>query len=165
MACGLLSILNGSIFVYYGDEIGMAGTGNDPNKRLGMFWDKKMNITRCPPGTTVADYPFPSVQEQEGNPLSILNYYRAALALRHQFPQIARGTPTVLESPDANLCLIEKDWQGDRILIAVNLSIDDLSFPLPGGYTQLAGELEIWGEAEVNGGEALVPSYGIAIFQ
>ena len=165
MACGLLSILNGSIFVYYGDEIGMAGTGNDPNKRLGMFWDKKMNITLCPPGTTVADYPFPSVQEQEGNPLSILNYYRTALALRHQFPQIARGMPTVLESPDASLCLIEKDWQGDRILIAVNLSIDDLSFPLPGGYTQLAGELEIWGEAEVNGSEALVPSYGIAIFQ
>ena len=165
MACGLLSILNGSIFVYYGDEIGLAGTANDPNKRLGMFWDKKMNITLCPPGTTVADYPFPSVQEQDGNPLSILNYYRAALALRHQFPQIARGTPTVLESPDASLCLIEKDWQGDRILIAVNLSIDDLSFPLPGGYTQLAGELEIWGEAEVNGGEALVPSYGITIFQ
>ena len=91
--------------------------------------------------------------------------YRAALALRHQFPQIARGMPTVLESPDASLCLIEKDWQGDRILIAVNLSIDDLSFPLPGGYTQLAGELEIWGEAEVNGSEALVPSYGITIFQ
>ena len=165
MACGLAAMLNGPLFVYYGDEIGMIGDGNDPNKRIGMFWDKKMNITRCPPGTTVAEYPFAPVVEQWEDSLSILSYYRNAMALRNEHPAIARGTPTVLDSPDANLCLIRKDYDGQSLLIALNLSVDDLTFDLPQGFEALVGELEIWGSAAVEDGALTVPAYGIALFE
>ena len=38
MAGGILCTLPGAVFLYYGQEIGMAGSGVDPNKRIGMLW-------------------------------------------------------------------------------------------------------------------------------
>ena len=165
MAAGLLAMMNGCVFVYYGDEIGMVGAANDPEKRLGMFWDEKKNITLAPPGTRMLDYPFPSVRDQQDRPSSILSYYRQAMRLRNEFPAIARGTPTVLNSPDGNVCLIEKLYQDGRLLIVINLSVDDITVALPGGYTTLAGELQVWGEANLDGSQLLVPAYGIALIQ
>jgi len=165
MACGLLSLLKGSIFVYYGDEIGMIGAGKDPNKRIGMFWDKKMNITKCPPGTTEAEYPFDSVEKQQANELSILNYYKQAMALRNQNPEIARGVSAVADSGDPNVCLIEREYEGKKLLIAVNLSVDDVDISIPDGYKTLCGELEIWGNAALSGQTLTVPAYGIALLR
>ena len=165
MAAGLLAMMNGCVFVYYGDEIGMIGAANDPQKRLGMFWDERKNITLAPPGTSMLDYPFPSVAEQRQRASSILNYYRQAMRLRNEFPLIARGAPEVLESPDANVCLIEKTYKGDRLLIVINLSVDDITLTLPSGYATLAGELQVWGAARLDGGQLLAPAYGIMLIQ
>ena len=165
MAAGLLAMMNGCVFVYYGDEIGMIGAANDPEKRLGMFWDEKKNITFSPPGTSMLEYPFPSVADQQAKGSSILSYYKQAMHLRNAFPLIARGAPTLLESPDKNLCLIEKTLAEDRLLIVINLSIDEMTIPLPDGYTVLAGELEVWGEAAPDGSSLLIPAYGIALIQ
>lgn len=165
MAAGLLAMMNGCVFVYYGDEIGMIGAKNDPEKRLGMFWDEKANITFCPPGTTMLEYPFPSVRDQQSKASSILSYYKQAMRLRNAFPLIARGTPAVLESPDANVCLIEKTLHGESLLIVINLSVNDMTVTLPDGYTVLAGELEVWGEARLDENRLLIPSYGITLIQ
>ncbi len=166
MAAGLLSMLKGSIFVYYGDEIGMTGTGNDPNKRIGIFWDKKMTITACPPGTTTADYPFPSVEKQQADALSILSYYKQAMALRNQHPEIARGVATVLESGDKDVCILQKDYDGSSILLAINLSIDDVTLVNAAfNGRQLVGELEIWGNAAFVDDTLTVPAYGIAVLR
>jgi len=165
MAAGLLAMMKGCIFVYYGDEIGMVGAANDPEKRLGMFWDEKKNITFAPPGTSMPEYPFPSVQEQQQKDSSILNYYKQAMHLRNQFPVIARGTPEVLDSPDGSICLIEKTHLDERLLIAINLSVDETAVTLPGAYTTLAGELQVWGQAELEGSTLLLPAYGIALIQ
>ena len=165
LAAGLASMLNGCLFVYYGDEIGMIGSENDPQKRLGMFWDERKNITLAPPGTQMLEYPFPSVAEQLERDSSILNYYRAALALRNELPLIARGEPTVLESPHKDVCLIEKTLDGERLLIVINLAVDDMTLAVPDGYTTLVGDLEVWGQAALEDGELFLPSYGIALLQ
>lgn len=163
MACGLLAMLKGSVFTYYGDEIGMVGVGNDPNKRIGMFWDKKMYIPRHPLGTTVAEYPLGSVEKQMDDPLSILQYYKAAMHLRKDNPEIAFGKSTLLESGDEDVCLMTRTYQGNTLLIAVNLSVDDKTLPCPQGFSVLSGELEVWGHASLQDGELTVPAYGIAL--
>ncbi len=168
MAMGLLSIMSGSLFVYYGDEIGMIGTGNDPNKRIGFFWDQKATITRVPEGATAADYPFGSLESQKENPLSIYRYYKTALNLRRDNPAIARGANAVIAQDDPLVCLIEKTYGEDQLLIAVNLSIDDKTIALPEsarGYQAIAGEIEIWSEAALDGGALFLPAYGIAVLQ
>ncbi len=165
MAAGLLAMMRGSIFVYYGDETGMIGSGADQNKRIGMFWDRKMNITRCPAGTTQAEYPFPSVEKQQQDALSILNYYKRAMHLRTENPEIARGRSTVLESNDPNVCLIVREDEGQRLLIIINLNIDDTAMAVPDGFGTLCGELEIWGSAAISNGQITVPAYGIALMR
>ena len=168
MAFGLLCLMPGSVFVYYGDEIGMVGTGNDPNKRIGFFWDQAVNITRVPAGATAADYPFGSLESQEENALSVYNYYKQALRLRQQHPSIARGENTVYPMEDPQVCAMERVWGEERVLILVNFNIDDAVIPLPQTekkYTELAGEVEIWGSASLEEGALTLPAYGIAVLK
>lgn len=170
MAFGLLAMLNGSIFIYYGDEIGMVGIGNDPNKRVGMYWDSKVTITSAPPGATAADYPFGSVESQEADANSILSYYKQALALRNAYPSIARGTPEVIGQDDVNVCVIRKTYGDETILIVINLNIDSTSIALDKEVYEVlsfGGELTVWGNSVFSESDAFytlsIPAYSIAI--
>ena len=168
MVFGLVCLMNGSLFVYYGDEIGMVGQGNDPNKRIGFFWDEKKNITRVPQGATEAEYPFGSLLSQEENPLSVYNYYKTALNLRRDNPAIARGESAVIPMDDPQICVIERTCNDERVLIVVNFNIDDAVIALPetaGTYTELAGDVEIWGQASFTDGTLTLPAYGIAVLK
>lgn len=122
MAFGLLALMRGDLFLYYGQEIGMVGSGEDPNKRIGMLWTSEEETTLPPPGASKIEYAYPSVAEQEADPASILNYYRAALALRRQFPAIARGRSEVLPCELDEVCVIRRTWEDEELLLIVNPS-------------------------------------------
>lgn len=121
-AYGMLAMMRGGCYVYYGGEIGMIGQGNDPNKRIGMFWTTLPEVTACPPGTTQAKYPLGSVAQQREDPNSLMNYVRQAMNLRNAFPEIARGTTEILPSEDRDLCVMKRTWDGHAITIVLNLS-------------------------------------------
>ena len=181
MAAGVLSMMNGGTFVYYGEEIGMiskGGNNSDPAKRIAMKWEAK-NIYEghcyLPPENTPVDetsYHYPSVAEQEADANSILNYYKAAMELRNRFPSIARGKVTYYpEGQNGYICVITKEYQGEKITIVFNmddtfeqrvtLNKDVL------GYTELVGALYASeGEFSFNeNGELVMPPQSIAIFQ
>ncbi len=127
IAYGMLSMLRGGTYVYYGGETGMIGTGADPNKRIGMLWTTLPETTACPPGTTEAKYPLESVEKQEADENSLLNYVRAAMGLRNTYPAIARGTTELLPTEDEDLCLLRRTWEDESILIVLNLSAEKKS--------------------------------------
>ena len=131
MAGGLLCLLRGSVFIYYGQEIGMAGSGEDPNKRIAMLWGDR-EPTVPPPGATTLEYPYPSAAEQERDENSILNYYRAALTIRNTYPAIARGESRLLPCEEERTCLLERRWGEERLLLAVNPSAQDVTLHLSG---------------------------------
>ena len=169
MAAGLLCMMRGNVFVYYGQEIGMAGSGDDPNKRIGMLWDQEENAILPPPGTTKAEYVFPGVSEQAGDPDSILSYYREALAIRTAFPQIARGNSRDAGSEDPRVSLLLRGDEQKCVLIASNPSKEEASVPLNGdaaSYTTIAAALYAsGGEASLSSGTLTLPAYSIAILQ
>ena len=169
MAAGLLCMMRGNVFVYYGQEIGMAGSGDDPNKRIGMLWDQEENAILPPPGTTKAEYVFPGVSEQAGDPDSILSYYREALAIRTAFPQIARGNSRDAGSEDPRVSLLLRGDEQKCVLIASNPSKEEASVPLSGeaaSYTAIAAALYAsGGEASLSSGTLTLPAYSIAILQ
>lgn len=119
---GMLSMMRGGIYVYYGDEIGMLGKTNDPNRRIGMLWDKKENTTTPPPGANVTNYYLPGVADQQQDTNSLLLYVRRAMKYRLAFPEIARGSTTILPSADPDLCLIRREWNGSAVTLVLNLS-------------------------------------------
>lgn len=131
MGAGLLALMNGNVFVYYGDEIGMvcSDQNNDPTKRIAMRWaDKDMaeGQVYIPPtlGTPMgkAQYPNGSVQSQIDDPSSILSYYKAAMRIRNRHPEIARGTITKLDYENGDVGIFQKTYDGKSITIVLNLS-------------------------------------------
>ena len=180
MAAGVLSMMNGGTFVYYGEEIGMiskGGNNSDPAKRIAMKWEAK-NIYEghcyLPPENTPVDetsYYYPSVAEQAADADSILNYYKAAMELRNRFPSIARGTVTYYpEGQNGYICVITKEYQGEKITIVFNMDTFEQTVTLNQdmlGYTELVGELYASeGEFSFNeNGELVMPPQSIAIFQ
>ena len=164
-AHGALAMLGGNTFTYYGEEIGMAGACDDPNKRTAMYWNDDA-MTQQPPGVTKAEYPYPCVDEQLADPDSLLSYIRALNAMKKQIPAIARGERETLYA-DSFLCLLSRTWQDERVYIAMNFSSSQtLELELPEDAGDILFDLETGHDAAVlngAGASVLLPPYAIAI--
>jgi len=173
MAAGLLSVMSGSVFVYYGEEIGMIsrdGNDSDPHKRIAMKWADGVYTGWCykaPENIKINDqyYIYPSVADQTDDADSILSYYRAALRLRNCFPAIARGSWEILDyDTEDTVCILRKTWEGESVTIAINLSRAMEETVAIGGLT-LAGQLNATEGAAVqyDGTTLTLPPCSIAI--
>ena len=166
-AHGALAMMGGNTFTYYGEEIGMAGSGDDPNKRTAMYWNDGA-MTAQPPGVTKVEYPYPCVDEQLEDPGSLLHYLRALNWIKKQGPAIARGAHATLY-PDNSLCLLRRTWQEERVYIAMNFSSSQtLTLALPGELAspEILFDLEVAGESaslSETGENLSLPPYAIVI--
>lgn len=133
-AGGLLLSMSGSPFVYYGEEIGLKSKGSkDESKRLPMKWDNDSYLdardgTCLGPVGAERDVvqTFDGVKEQQNDQNSILNYYKRALLIRNQNPEIARGKTTVNEAgTEGKHAVISKEYEGSEIIIIYNNSADE----------------------------------------
>ena len=153
MACGLLMTMNGSPFVYYGEEIGMSSSGKkDENKRLPMIWSDT-DTTGMTNGPVDADRDivsaFAGVEQQQKDPYSILNYYKRAVRLRNENPEIARGEIEIVEElTEGNQAVITKTYEDSTIAIAYNTSDEVIAISLE--ETMLA-DMELYGYLTLNG--------------
>ena len=153
MACGLLMTMNGSPFVYYGEEIGMSSSGKkDENKRLPMIWSDT-DTTGMTNGPVDADKDivsaFAGVEQQQKDPYSILNYYKRAVRLRNENPEIARGEIEIVEElTEGNQAVITKTYEDSTIAIAYNTSDEVIAISLE--ETMLA-DMELYGYLTLNG--------------
>jgi glycosidase len=89
----------GTPFIYYGEEIGMAGAsaniGDDPKLRTPMSWagDAKAGFTTGTPFRALsANVASNNVAAQSADPNSLLNFYKAVIALRRAHPSLMTGT-------------------------------------------------------------------------
>ncbi len=158
MACGLLMMMNGSPFVYYGEEIGLPSKGKaDENKRITMLCSDtdETGMTDGPEDMDVGiESSFPGVEEQLTDGHSLLNYYKRALRLRNENPEIARGTISLVETLcDGDQAAITKTYEGSMIGIVYNTSDEEINVTITG--TELA-EMGIRGYLTLNGEEIVL---------
>ena len=137
MAAGLLLTMSGSPFVYYGEEIGMKSAGKkDENKRLPMVWSAtdQTGMTMGPKDADKGvEMNFPAVDEQILDESSLLNYYKRALRIRNENPEIARGTIEKVEALcDGHKAAITKTYNGSVIGIVYNTSEESMTVDLTG---------------------------------
>ena len=161
---GLLSMYTGNTFTYYGDEIGMIGSQNDPDKRVGMRW-KADTEPIFPPGVTSYDpadfYIFDSVEEQLADENSILNYYKACNRVRNAFPALMRGTPERVECENENLLVFTKTYKEETVTIVINFSAEEET--VSGIEGKLKQGLCVEGSVTASGSSLKLPKYSIAI--
>ena len=169
MAGSMNIFMTGSCFIYYGEEIGMPGSGNDPSKRAPMYWNaaRDNGVTNPPPECELPEeYPLGSLEDQRNDDASLWNYYRQAIAIRKALPVISHGRTTVEEALNINCVSAQrKTWNDQECIILMNINTEACQVDLAAyGDWVLAASLSADGNAVVLNGTVLeLPAFGTAI--
>ena len=174
LAQALNLLMPGNAFLYYGEELGMKGSGRDENKRAPMYWSEDPHaegMCSGPPEMEEVSMKFAPFEDQKDDPDSIYCYVRKAIRLRNTYPAIACGKTGMIEALSGEeVCAVERKAQGtDPVLLIFNLSEEavktELSVsPQAGEYTVLSDMLCVGEEqASLEGSELTLPPFGIAV--
>ena len=158
----------------------MKGSGKDENKRAPMYWWTDADATGMCDGPKDMDdikMKYGSLEEQENDGNSIYNFVKQTIALRNEYPVIARGKVAFDEGiSDDTVCVIRKTCDEGQLTLVFNTSekaqtvdfgksalgaTEDRKYPL-----QIAGELLTGTEAAVLDEEQLtIPAYSVVILE
>ncbi len=103
-------------------------------------------------------------------PLSIYNYYKKAVRLRNQHPEIARGELSIIEEvSNQAISAVKKVYEGSEIIIVSNVSADGQEVLLEDGNLL---EMSMIGFLTVDGSEVTIvddvismPKYSIILLK
>jgi alpha-amylase len=128
MAAAVYLLMPGSSFIYYGEEIGMTGSGKDENKRLPMLFSAFDDRGRPDPpeGADQTQSLEKGVDEQLADDGSLLRFYMDVLSLKKASPEIARGTVSALDMGDSRICAYSSEWEGRTVYVLHNLGGDEV---------------------------------------
>jgi alpha-amylase len=130
VAATLYLTLPGVPFIYYGEEIGMVGEAPDEMGRRPMQWsgDANAGFSTGEPWKAVDNaYRTANVQVEEKLTGSLLNYYRALVNLRNQYPALRYGTLEFIMNRDAGLYSMARQYLGEIFVVLVNMSGREIS--------------------------------------
>ena len=171
MAYGLSLLMPGNSFVYYGEEIGMAGSGKDENKRAPMYWSADADAPGMCAGPSGMDeqlMKFAPVEEQMEDDLSLWRWFTEVIRVRKAFPAIARGATEAVDSisGDAVAAFIRRCDGEQDVLVVMNLRGNPVEKDLSGiaDSLKLAAVLNTNEESVVfEAGSLSLPAYSIAV--
>ena len=175
MAGAMNLLMSGNAFLYYGEELGMSGSGKDENKRAPMYWSADSSTEgMCdgPSAMDVVNHKYGSLEEQMEDENSIYNFYKEIIKIRNQNPEVARGTVTYLdEVTDTAICAVKKEYNGSDIVILMNLAKEEKSVLLDqttyGDY-KIVGAIEATEGSEVKMQEdhtIVLPAYSVVVLK
>ena len=169
-------LMTGNVFVYYGEELGMKGSGSDENKRAPMYWSQAPDaegVCDGPPAMGSFPMKFGSLAEQAEDPTSIYHYVRQAILLRNQNPEIARGAVTFREEySNDSVCVITKSYAGRELLLIFNPTGESVRISLEGlaVQNQPVSELSVLGQlltgeepVSIDGNQIGMPAFSILV--
>ena len=171
LAAAMNLFMSGSAFIYYGEEIGMVGAGEDPSKRAPMYWNdaRDQGTTKPPPGCVLPEtYPFGSLEKQKLDDNSVYNYYRQAVAIRQALPVISHGRTTAETALNIGCVSAQrKTWGEESCIILMNIDANAAQVDLSGysDWKLVASLSADGGSIAVSGTTLSLPPYGVAILQ
>ena len=125
LAAALYLLAPGTPFIYYGEEIEMDGANPpDQDVRRGMLWsttDAEGYVKRIPGGTKMEDEPEISVESSLKDENSLLSYYKRAIVLRNQNPEIARGDIKAVKLAKDSTAGFVSTYEGSSVMVVYNL--------------------------------------------
>ena len=173
MAQALNLLMSGSTFLYYGEELGMKGSGKDENKRAPMYWSDDAGyagLCSGPADMEDFDMKFPSFEDQKADRDSIFWFVAQTIRLRNAYPAIARGTAVLEEAlSNENVCVLRKTWGEEEVLLAFNISeaaqsVDLSGVTVSGGDPEIGGVLVTSAEEPVlEDGHLSMPMYSVVV--
>ncbi len=183
LAGALNLLMRGNAFIYYGEELGMKGSGKDENKRAPMYWTEDgtaEGMCKGPDGMDSFTMKYPALDQQQEDPYSIYNYFKAAIRLRNTYPAIARGRTTAIdEISDSDISAFmrsvdadpEGRFEAQSLLLVINTSGEARAVDLSAmdkwqGSGIISSQLNTSEEQSVLEGDVLtVAPYGIVVIE
>lgn len=171
-------LMSGSAFLYYGEELGMKGSGKDENKRAPMYWSEDAasnGMCKGPAGMDAIKMKYGALETQENDGNSIYQFVKQTIKLRNEYPEIARGTVAFEKSvSDDKICVIKKTYGDSEVLLVYNLASESVTVDLSSvTFGEKGGsDLEVGGvlltdreEATFQNGTLTVPGYSVVIMK
>ena len=126
-AAMLYLLLPGRPVIYYGEEIGMSGSGRDENKRLPMLWNGAEPAQNCaPPAEADQEQRLTDgVEQQMKNADSLLRWYLDLAALRALAPELIHGEMTALNTGNDVLCAFTVREGESTVAVLINPSLKE----------------------------------------
>ncbi len=186
VAASLLLTSPGVPFLYYGEELGLEGVGQDPLKRRPMQWSADTNggfSTHTPWESIGPESQKYNVLSESNDPNSILTHYQNLIHLRIEHAALRVGEIVFVGSGNQDLYAIMRISKDEAVMVLVNLTGVPISnytlsltkSALPGGTYQLLpllgngdfGNLVVSATGSISGYQPAIaiPAYGTTILQ
>jgi glycosidase len=130
LAATLLFTLPGLPFMYYGEEIGMAGDKPDEQIRTPMQWSRQPNagFTRGTPWEPLQpEWAVRNVEVEASDSASLLQLYRRLIRLRAESPALAAGELVPLTASNEAVAAYLRREGRRAVLVVANLGTTPLS--------------------------------------
>ncbi|MET4107515.1 alpha-amylase family glycosyl hydrolase [Hymenobacter sp. UYP22] len=123
-AAALYLTLPGVPFLYYGEEVGMQGSGVDEDKRKPMQWTAgaQAGFTTGSPWRGInSNYGQFNVATQQADPASLLNHYKQLIRVRNSQEALRKGYLLPLTSPASSVLSYARVHQQRAVLTVANM--------------------------------------------
>lgn len=167
-------IMAGCTFVYYGEEVGMTGSGaaQDEDKRAPMPWTAFSGgeTTQGPPNMGTVTHKFDDVADQMKDVNSIYWYYRKMLHIRSTYEEIPKGISEAIDVGENAICCLKKTYDGSSMYVLANFSNEEKTITFASsdyGYTEMVDFLvtDASMNVKIEGDSITLPAYGIAFMK
>ena len=128
----VLLLSPGRIYVYYGEEIGMLGSGEDPNKRMPMLWSNndKTGIAFNPPGVNYTSQVDTSVEEQLDDKNSLLNHYIKVANIRNKSTLYEKGNIEAQETNNSSIYAMKYYNNEESLIVYHNFADEEITIEI-----------------------------------
>ena len=128
LMASLYILMPGRSYVYYGEEIGLRGSGKDENKRLPMIWDNTDNKGQTL-GPSAADYKSEGIiglKQQISDKTSLYNHYKQLISIKNKYDVITDGALESLNL-NPNVYALRSYNESQDIIVLHNLSDQEVT--------------------------------------
>ena len=120
MAAAMYLTLPGTPFIYYGEELGMKGSGADEKKRQPFTWSSTNKSLNTNWEETNYDTNTISYNAQNKDKDSILNFYRDILNVRNKYACLRYGKIVNTDTSDINIMAMKRSYKKENAYVIIN---------------------------------------------
>src|SRR6056297_2794796 len=124
LAASIYLTLPGVPFIYYGEEIGMTGTGAHENIRRPMQWTDGVYAgfsTNTPWQSVGNNYTTNNVADMQDDANSLLNHYKEMIHIRNNNSPLQRGYLLSVENTNNSLLSFARIYLDEAVIVLSNL--------------------------------------------
>lgn len=162
-AAAVLLTLPGTPYIYYGEETGMTGEKPDEKIREPFIWDSKESKMNTFWENSSNDVNKVAVNVQLQDKNSLLNFYKAMIAIRNTSEALKYGSFQALDTVNTNIYAIRRTNDKSSIYVYINLqdqlakeNIDISKAKILYSSKRKESKLSFKGDIDIQGNEILI---------